>query len=321
MNTATPNELFAEMRKSELGDERRSERLAQMVQSLQRAPGLGFPKVFSEAELEGAYRFFSNPEIEASGILSGHWQATSERVRQTSGKVIVAHDTTTLEYARQVAGLTPVRGRGRTDGFLAHVSLAVESGEARMPLGNLGLYSIVRKGKRRKAKSVYEKESERWWCHVLGAEKLIGERGKLLHVMDREADDYGLFSQMQEAGMSFVIRLYHDRRLLEPEQTEHKSPKLLDALQTVQRVLEREVKISSRKKKGGPVNQKNYPARQSRMARLSLGATRVTLQRPDPHSKARLGNGPTLQETLTLNVVHVWEELPQAVKSLSNGRF
>ncbi len=113
---------------SQLGDKRRSDRLGWLAEKLMAAPGVGFPQaVDTPSELEGVYRFLRNEQFDAEQILDPHLSATVERV-SSAGLCIVAHDTTevSLGGASRRAGLGVTSGGSQ--GFLAHVALAVLPG-------------------------------------------------------------------------------------------------------------------------------------------------------------------------------------------------
>jgi hypothetical protein len=57
-----------------------------------------------------------------------------------------------------------------------------------------------------------ERLSNRWFEAVQEVEALDSS-ARIIHVMDREADDFTLMAQMQAAGIRFVIRVKATRRL------------------------------------------------------------------------------------------------------------
>src|SRR4030095_170924 len=98
-----------------LGDTRRSARLIQIVEALERDPSSGFPQALeSAAELEGFYRFINNDAFNASEVFEPHRRATLHRATQAKEAVIV-HDTTPVEFrgenTRAGLGYTTAVGR------------------------------------------------------------------------------------------------------------------------------------------------------------------------------------------------------------------
>ena len=141
-----PVQLSEEMSGAPLGDRRLNRRQARIVQRLATNPSAGFPKsMVSNAELEAAYRFFSNEAVTAEAVLTPHYEATCRRMEEES-LVIVAHDTTSFEYGNESlrAGLGPIRGSNR-QGLLAHLSLALE-GHGRKPLGSVKACGVASPG-------------------------------------------------------------------------------------------------------------------------------------------------------------------------------
>ena len=111
----------------ELGDQRLSARYVRILEQAERRPDASFPHmVRTSAELEAAYRFFSNKKVSFDKLLCPHVAATVERCQQLP-EVIVAHDTTEFrlkglpyeESSRE--GLEHLTGKGQ--GFFLHAAL------------------------------------------------------------------------------------------------------------------------------------------------------------------------------------------------------
>ncbi|MFO0425429.1 MAG: transposase [Planctomyces sp.] len=85
----------SEVVNSEFPDKRLKNRFAEMLSSLGKKIGDTIPTVCVDwAAAETAYRFLSNPSVDEDCILSGHFAPTASRFSQTSGTVLVLHDTT-----------------------------------------------------------------------------------------------------------------------------------------------------------------------------------------------------------------------------------
>jgi hypothetical protein len=292
--------LAAEMGGAPFGDARLSKRQTKLVQKLAEAPDQSFPTVFSEAELEAAYRFFGNDDVTPKAILAPHVDATLERLA-SEPVTLALHDTTTLTFRPdgQRKGLGRLRKSGQS--FFAHFTLAVSGDGTRRPLGVLDLSTYVRAGRKE------TNERARWGEQVTRVAALGSVASRVVHVMDREGDDYGLFAHLLRGAHRFVIRLAHNR-LLETEAGEA-GGKLEQALEGVVAKATREVELSARPAGArSPVQKRIHPVRAPRLAKLAIGAARVTLQRPRPQPR-------TLPATLTLHVVRVWEPEPPAGES------
>jgi len=278
-----------------------------LADCLSAAPDKGFPQLAgSDGALEGMYRFFNNARVSPQALMEGHFEQTSQRLRGT-GTVLVVHDTTEMEFqgesSREGLGLL----RPKAQGFLLHTALCVGTDGTRRPLGVLGAKSLVRTQLRPKRNGrrlsgaqyaqVTDKESQRWAELVNECEQRRGEQVSMIHVMDREADAYPLLTMMVEKGLRFVVRLARDRTLwTEPDEP---AQKLSEALAYAQDVLELDVPLTRRRSSSAPRARRAFAPRDSRIARLSVCATRVELKRPRYL--------PELPESITVQVVRVHE--------------
>lgn len=289
--------LVSNAMQAKLADGRLGARLALMTSKLAANPSLSFPKVFTSAELEGAYRFFGNPVVTPDAILSSHFDRTCSNAA-AEGTVLVVHDSTTCSFAPdgEREGLGRVREKGQA--FFAHVSLVLSDDGTRHPLGLAALRTWVR------GEKASGHEKARWWeCAQLASERLGGPRN-LVHVMDREADDYALFSRFVDGDHRFIIRLAHDRLL--DESTRGEPQKISLAVARIECAVHREASLSKRTDRARSPKQKAvHPSRGTRRAKLAIGATTLTLKRPSTQAK-------TLAASLSLNVVRVWEPDPPA---------
>jgi hypothetical protein len=289
--------LADELAAGDFADPRLARRLGIMVCRVAANPALSFPRVFSSSELEAAYRFFNNGSVTPDTILSGHFDATRERCGREK-LVLVVHDSTTCAF--RVDGKREGLGRVMTSGqaFFAHASLALTADGARRPLGVVGLRTWTRGGR---DGSELENEMERWRLGVDVAAKNL-EGAALLHVMDREGDDYGVLAHLVGGHHRFVVRSKVNRLLVAGAVDAPR--KLDDVVARIDCEVGRTAPLAKRVDgKRSPVQKKIHPSRSARVAKLAIGAARVTLQRPTTLSGA-------MPESLALNVVRVWEPKP-----------
>lgn len=290
--------IAAELGRAHFKDKRLASRLELLGLRLSAAPSLSFPKALpNSAELEAAYRFFGNPLVTPEAILSGHFEATRERCLAES-VVLVLHDTTKIVYREDGERVL----NSDKQSFFAHGALAVTDDPRRLPLGVCGLYTWVRGG-------TGIDEHARWGQMVDTAASNISGTS-VIHVMDREGDDYELLCQLVNGNHRFIIRAMHDRTLVNAAV---KVDKLHDAIASVDAIVKREAELSRRKASKLPKTRQIHPPRTARRALLSVGAMRVTLKRPmvqSRYSEAKRSRYRELPETITLNVVRVWEEHP-----------
>ena len=300
-----PADLATEMLGAEFGDARLSRRLGKIFEAVQDAPDRSFPSLFDDGQLEGAYRFFNNDAVTPEAILRPHVAATVARMADEPVALVV-HDTSTMSFDPEGArrGLGRVRSAGQA--FFAHVSLALSGDGSRMPLGVVAFSHRVRKGEQKKkkkkknvkTKDTHENEHARWGRQVTAVASLGVDRSRVVHVMDREADDFALFAQLTGDRDRFVIRLAHNRLLAKNDDG---FEKLAQAVTQMHSLAEREVPLTRRPAGSrSPQQRRIHPAREGRLAKLAIGATTVVLRRPRPQPKS-------LPETLSVNVVRVWE--------------
>jgi hypothetical protein len=152
---------------------------------------------------------------------------------------------------------------------------------------------------RNKAKP--ENTTHRWFQQVQRVREVLGDARNVIHVMDREADDYATLAQMDGSGERFVVRQAIDRRI-----RRHEPEKVRATVAAAPLLATRQIDISARRKASkpsGPPGRRGV--REARQVSLELRAARVQVQRPS--TAGELGS-PSLQ----LNLVEVNEVNPPA---------
>lgn len=285
-----------------LGDDRRRDRLYILSESVSKNPALAFPQALaSDAELEGAYRFLANPQVNCEAILKPHIDNTFLRLSEASDAIVI-HDTTQCSFVNgeNKTGLGRLSGT-KEKGFLCHLSLAVEFGAVSLPLGVVNVHSYRRlvpsKGKRSHTDLRHDKskESLRWWQAVQNVESKT--KKKVIHVMDREADAYWLLSELISNENKFVIRISKNRGV------EAEEDLLFAQMNKANFICEREVYVSSRKKGATPRMEKAHPSRKARLVKLGISSQTVTIKRGRQV-------GAEFPKSLLVNVILVKELLP-----------
>ena len=112
----------------DLGDQRRSDRLLEVVTRLARRPDGSIPQASGGdwASLKATYRLLENPAVTHEALLAGHVASTWERVAASGAAVVLAiQDTSELDFTAHAAtsGLGQV-GNAYGRGLLAHSTLA-----------------------------------------------------------------------------------------------------------------------------------------------------------------------------------------------------
>ena len=288
MTKADGSRIAAEFRGAELGDPRRNARLHVLAERLAKQPDASFPDAMSnEAELEAAYRFFSNVKVEAAEILRPHVKQTVERMAGVP-VALVAHDTSTISFnSEDREGLTR---RGSKQQFLVHCSLAISADGSRRPLG------LVAMSQHLPVSTADKRLQDRWAQHVLEVHALGRPPESVVHLMDREGDDYEILDLLKRLQTRFVLRAQYNRIL--------ETGRLRDSLANATLQAQREVELARRTaKESGPKQSRIHPPRETRLAHLAIAACTVTIPR-SVMAKA------SCAESLSLNVVRVWEPAP-----------
>lgn len=281
---------------AEFGDFRLTRRLATLAEAIAEAPERSFPRLFEDSsELEAVYRFFANAKVDPAKILAPHIRETVERCGKE--RVIVAHDTTVVSY-RAEGKRTGLGSHQDSQQFRIHASLAISATDCRDPLGVLASSPFIFKRDGGDGSS-----ARRWFEHVQSVEQLSGIEAELVHVMDREADDYRTFVDLRKHSYRFVIRAGSERMLAV---TPREVPgNVGEAIERAPVLTTREVPITARRKKDiAPRDRKKISPRNARLAQLEISAMTMDLKRPTQHFD-RL-----LPDACEVNVVRVWEPAP-----------
>lgn len=286
--------IAAEMAADNFEDARLTKRLKDLVCAVGRDPAASLPSALSSAELEGAYRFFSNPRVTLEAILAPHFEATRARVANEQ-RVRVIHDQT--EFTYRPYGKRQGLGNRIYQGFSGHFSLVIAGDESRKPLGLAGLHTWVR-GNAKHSEHSY------WLKQVEVAAQALSCGAKAVHVMDRGAEDYVLMHALLAGKHNFVLRV-GDRYVSSGDRVRVRLSDLLCA----EHVSERRVFLNRRRRIAWERARKIHPPREERETTLFFAAARVVLTRAPvtKNNRARLGQA---AETIELNAVRVWEPDP-----------
>jgi hypothetical protein len=269
-----------------LGDLRLNRRLKTMVAALAAEPAQSLPRALGDvAGVEGGYRFLRNPRVKPDALSAPHRDATWTRAAEADGTILAVEDTTEVRFNGTATrdGLGTLINDGQ--GFYLHGALLVEmqgTGQS-VPLGVAAYETMVRPHGRASRKrgthwkrrySAPDNERLRW--HRVAdavAEEARARQLAVVHVADREADEYSLLSRLIENDQRFVVRLRFDRRTLDDGEWAS------TIVERAEGMLEREVAISARTKLGDGRRKSKNP-RNARTATLTFRAAEVTFPRP-----------------------------------------
>jgi Transposase DNA-binding/Transposase Tn5 dimerisation domain len=206
-----------ELTQADLGDTRLNHRLRLLVDAFTAQPTAAIPQACA-GMVDLAYRFFDNPNVHAEDIRAAHYADTVARWPTQDEPVLLASDTTWVDYSRHphARDLGYQQHLGQ-QGLFLHSTLACTV--AGLPLGLLDQIVWVRDpaqfGKRadRNRKGTADKESQRWLDALAAciARRPAGRR--ILFLADREGDLYDLFAWPRPAGVDLLIRGDGRRRL------------------------------------------------------------------------------------------------------------
>jgi len=291
--------LAEEVADANFKDERLNGRLRSVVAHLAINPQLSLPRIFDSAGLEATYRFLSNHRVMPELILKPHFEAT--RRRAADDDFIIVHDSTDFSFrvggAREGLGRAKSTNKNGKQAFFFHASLAVSADGSRRPLGLAAFKTWVR------GPEPSGIEYQRWEEQLRQASEELDAKGRAIHVMDREADDYQMFDALLRDGYRFVARALTDRNV----ETPNGDSKLRTVLRAQPAIAERDVPLSRRRVANpNPLSVKTHPPRDARTARLHYAAVPVTLKRPN----SRRVHDTSPEPSIRLNSLHVWEPDP-----------
>lgn len=303
------NQVVAELSAGSFKDRRLATRLGGLAKRFVAMPDASFPKALvGSAELEAAYRFFGNVAVNPEAILAGHFEGVRRRAAEED-TVLALHDTSVITFRHDGERRGDDGERLPKQRFFVHLALVVSDDGTRRPLGIGGLETWHRGS---------SPDGERWheegnrWSELALLTSLRLSHKSVVHVMDREADDYWLLHNLTSNGERFIVRARikgeRTRMLVDDDFRQ-----LHEAVASMETIVERDVKLSKRKKHRSPTQDVIHPPRESRVTRLSIAARSLTIKRPKPHpSQTKARRATTLAPTIAVNVVRVWEPAPPA---------
>ncbi len=213
-----------------LGDARRSARLIELARTFYAHPTLSIPQACNgdTAQMQAAYRFLANDNVNIKDILEPHYEATSRRIREHD-VVLAVQDTAFLNYtthpALEGAGPIGASRKNSATGLVMHETMAFT--EKGIPLGLLDVQLWARDpieaGKKHKRHDlpIEQKESAKWLRSYEAAAAVQQQcpKTKVVSVGDREADVYELFAlaRSRDDHPELLIRAEHNRRVNEEQ--------------------------------------------------------------------------------------------------------
>lgn len=289
-------------------------RALKVVHRIQKKPSLGFTQIFEdESELEGVYRFLSNPRVEFDTLLKPHIEQTKHRSKQYK-KILVLEDTTEFKFQGEEKREGLSRLNMNNQGFLGHFALAVSADKERIPLGVLGAELYTRPQEKKPDINQHKRrldsgcESLRWGRMVETVESVLKQEVVATHVMDREGDIYDVLSEFESnKERRFIIRAAKNRKI---ESSDPEYGLLYDSLDGLPILFHENKKISFRGESEYPSMNKRYPSRAERTAKLAVTATAVKIKRTRNSTSK-------YKPFVHVNIIHVFEtEAPSGEEAI-----
>jgi hypothetical protein len=279
---------------ADLGDIRRTRRLANVVNIMCRHPGGTLPdKIKEPKNLRAFYKLMNCEEVTHAVLMHSHADQTRRTIAamEPGSVVLLLHDATELDYTSKLSLADDLGqiGQGTHRGYICHNSLAVQADTGDV----LGLVSQILHHRAdvpdhetiKERRERVSRESRLW---VQGAQ-VSGPAPagvRCVDISDSLSDTFEYMAYEMSQGRQFVLRSREERGLAEPVSGRNY---LYEALRKLQPMGTRDIQVLP------------SPTRKARTATLQVSFAPVTIQRPGK----RLGE--YANEPLELWVVRVWE--------------
>lgn len=201
---------------AQLGDRRRTSRLAKTFDQLCRHPGGTLPdKLAQPRDLKALYRLMNRKEVTHEAVMKAVREYTFRNITRPRGHVLLIHDGTELDYTsrKSVAEDLGQIGDGGGRGYICHQVLAVDA-KTRQVLGLIDqiLHCRVEVPENEtltEHRSRSTRESLLW---LQGTRHLPRDR-RLVDVADQGADTFEFLEHEHLSGRTFVIRAHKVRKV------------------------------------------------------------------------------------------------------------
>lgn len=239
-----------------LFNKKKTARLIQISSRLAQNKGTSIARLFDNwYDIKAAYKLLNEPIMTPDTIQCQHRQLTLKSMENWEGDVLAIEDSSEFEWngKEPIEGLGPIgSGREKDQGFILHSTLCL--GIQNQPgkdynLKVLGLpyqQYYVRPSKRENpAKRRFGDEDleTNLWRKVV-KHKAIPAKKNTIRVCDRAADLYEVLIENQEYGCSSIIRLRHDRKIIDTK--DHIKAYLSELPVMGKTILEKRVKNSNK---------------------------------------------------------------------------
>lgn len=294
MTCTTNTHLWAEenFKNAALFHKKKIKRLINISSRLAEGKGTSLARLFDNwYDTKATYKLLNEKTMIPDTLQQPHRDLVWEKIENWEGDVLAIEDSSEFEWNRKAAieGLGPIGSKRECDqGFVLHSTLAVGIGKTNhisvlgLPYQQYHVRSAKLTKRRNRSHSTETLETDLWRA-VIKNDRLPAQK-KVIRVCDRGADIYEVLMETKAHGCSHIIRLRHDRSVVEPTELPIKS--LMRELGTMgETEIEKRVKGDTKKHR----------------IKLHVNWLKVSLRSP-MRPKSQLGKLPNLEET----VVHVW---------------
>jgi transposase-like protein/transposase Tn5 family protein len=220
--------INVETNTADFGDKRLTKRFERILSKVMDAPSKSIPSTFkSWDEILAAYRFFNQEKINPKEILSSHFDATLNRIKDEK-IVLIPQDTSEIDFSHRnpIAGMGYLNSEER-QGFYIHPSLAITPEKLCLGVIDFKYWAREKLGSRKNYKKIpiEEKESYRWLESYETANRIAVNVPNtiIVSIADREGDIYELLEKLpSESNKAFWIVRCRENRLLFSDNAESK---------------------------------------------------------------------------------------------------
>jgi hypothetical protein len=194
---------------AQLGDKRRTARLVETFDRMQRHPGGTLPdKLSTPADLRAFYRLCDAENVTHAAIMQAAGQYTLTRIADAPGPVLILHDATELDYSSLTSLVEDLGqiGTGANRGYICHNVLAVaaDTGEV-LGLVDQILHHRDEVPEHETLPEHRERETRESRLWLRGTERLPAD-AKLIDVADQGSDTFEFLEHEFHSGRRFVLR-------------------------------------------------------------------------------------------------------------------
>ncbi len=201
---------------AQLGDRRRTRRLVQTFDLMQRHPGGTLPdKLSTPADLRAFYRLCDADDVTHDAIMAAARQHALTRIAASPGAVLIVHDATELDYTSlsSLADDLGQIGDGGGRGYICHnvLAVAVDTGDV-LGLVDQILHRRDEVPKNETLTERRERETRESLLWLQGTEHLPAD-AKLIDLADQGSDTFEFLEHEFHSGRRFVVRACKVRKV------------------------------------------------------------------------------------------------------------